>query len=429
MDRPSILPADSYIVINKTIINEVDRKLLTMLYQPIIGHMPLSLYFTLWADLDKLEIMSTELTHHHLMSSMKLPLEDIIEARTRLEAVGLLKTYVKRDNINNLIYEIYSPLSAYEFLNHPILSIVLFNNIGKKEYEKVVDYFKFPKIDLDEYSDITSSFSEIYEVIPSGSLESLISDIRKNNKQDLNIESKVDFNLLISSLPKNVSEKAFSKDIKELITKLVFVYNLDMLDLQNILRNSINEKGLIDKKVLRKSCRDFYKFETDGKLPSLVHKNQPEHLRNSDENLTKRNKMIKVFETMTPYNFLKSKYNGSEPTKREVNLLEELLVDIGLKAGVVNVLIDYVLKTMDNKLNKNYIDAIAGQWKRMNVETVSDAMDLCEKEHKRKVKGNVYKKDKELSSVTPSWFDKKVDKTELSSDEKLELDDMLKEFR
>ena len=45
----SVLPADTFIVVNKTILCDNDRKLLTLLYQPIIGSQAISLYYTLWA--------------------------------------------------------------------------------------------------------------------------------------------------------------------------------------------------------------------------------------------------------------------------------------------------------------------------------------------------------------------------------------------
>ena len=65
----SILPADSYVVVNKSLLNENDRLTLTMLYQPIVGSMAITLYYTLWADLDKSLILSKEYTHHHLMNN------------------------------------------------------------------------------------------------------------------------------------------------------------------------------------------------------------------------------------------------------------------------------------------------------------------------------------------------------------------------
>ena len=47
------------------------------------------------------------------------------------------------------------------------------------------------------------------------------------------------------------------------------------------------------------------------------------------------------------------------------------MVDLNMNPGVVNVLIDYVLRINDNKLVKSFVDSIASQWIRNKVETVS----------------------------------------------------------
>ncbi len=426
----NVLPADSYIVVNKTILSDTDRKILTMLYQPIIGQLPISLYFSLWSDLDKLEIMSTELTHHHLMSTMKLNLNDIIKAREQLEAVGLLKTYVKEeDSINNFIYEIYSPLTADEFLNHPILNIVLYNNIGKKEYDKIVKYFKIPKINLKDFKDITASFTEVFGITKNSSFEQ-ITDIKKKNHNKLDIKKDIDFSLLFSALPKSVVNKnTFTDDIKELITNLSFIYDLDILELENIVRSSMNEKGIISKVQLRKNARNYYQFENNSELPNLIYKSQPSYLTTELTGVSKREKIIHSFETLTPYQFLKGKQNNAEPTTRDLKLLERLLVDYELTPGVVNVLIDYILKINNEKLNKSYVETIAGQWKRLNIRTVEEALDIAQKEH------NKYKKKKEgkfaikNEADTPDWFDKKIEKNETTDVERESMEDLLKEFR
>ena len=95
MKEINILPADTFIVVNRTILNESDRKIISMLYQPIIGSLAVSLYYTLWSDLDKTEILSKEYTHHHLMTSLRIKMDSIITARKKLEATGLLKSFVK----------------------------------------------------------------------------------------------------------------------------------------------------------------------------------------------------------------------------------------------------------------------------------------------------------------------------------------------
>ena len=279
MKNITILPADTYTVVNKTVLNESDRKLISMLYQPIIGHTAVSLYLTLIDDLDKLEVMSDDLTHHHLMSTMQLKLEDIVIAREKLEATGLLKCYVKKGSINQYVYLIYSPITAHEFFNHPILNVVLYNNLGKKEYEKILNYYKIPRVNLKEYEDITSSFDEVFTSVKGNILE-IESDTTRRDSNNIQINKGIDFNLLISSIPsKLINEKTFSKDVKELINALSFTYNLNTLDIKGLVSDSINEKGLIDKTRLRKSCRDYYQFETAGSLPTLIYNKQPDYLK------------------------------------------------------------------------------------------------------------------------------------------------------
>ena len=125
MERKSLMPADTYIVTSKTILSSEDHKLLSSLYQPIVGSVAISLYFSLWSYLDGSECLSLEWTHHQLMANMKLKLSEIEVARTKLEAIGLLKTYFKEDHINHYVYQLYAPLSSREFFHNPILNTTL----------------------------------------------------------------------------------------------------------------------------------------------------------------------------------------------------------------------------------------------------------------------------------------------------------------
>ncbi|MEG1351186.1 MAG: DnaD domain protein [Bacilli bacterium] len=430
MKELTILPADLYTVVNKSDENYNARKVITMLYQPIIGYTAVSLYFTLVDDLDKSSYTTKALSHHHLMTMMQLKLDDIIIARKKLEAVGLLKTYFKEDNLHNYIYVIYSPMSVYEFLNHPILNVVLYNNIGKSEYDIIVDYYKVPRINLKEYEDITSSFNQVFTPI-SGNILIDNDNVIKSDSLGLSLSKKLDFDLIISSLPKNMyNEKCFNDTVKELIISLSFVYNIDELQMQGIIRNCLNEKGLIEKTELRKNCRNFYQFENNNKLPTLIYSKQPEYLKIPQGDSSKRAKMINAFETITPYDYLKSKYKTGSPSISELKIIESLMIDLGLRPGVVNVLIDYVLRINNQKLNKAYITTIAGQWNRLKIETVEDAMKVAEKEHKKLknilVKSN-YKPNNNESNL-PIWFNKNLEKEELTKDEEKELNDIMKEF-
>lgn len=434
MKNLTILPADTYTVINKTILNENDIKLISRLYQPIIGYTAVSLYLTLIDDLDKLQLMSEELTHHHLMATMQLRLEDIVVAREKLEASGLLKSYVKKDTINHYAYLIYSPLSASEFFNHPILNIVLYNNLGKKEYEKLLNYYKIPRINLKDYEDVTCSFNEVFTSV-KGSILQIEEDLTKRDSNNILLNKGIDFNLLISSLPKEqLHEKCFSQDVKDLINALSFAYNLNTLDMQGLIRNALNEKGMIDKNLLRKSCRDYYQFDNNGSLPTLIYNKQPEYLKKPKGDNSNWAKMVYTFENINPYQLLKARYKGGEPTDRDKRLIENLLVDQKLNPGVVNVLISYVLKINNEQLTKSYVEAIAGQWKRLNIETVEEAMKITEKEHKKlkkiiesKNNKDLSKKEKknQLDTKLPDWFNMNPDKTATTEEDTKEMEEIL----
>ena len=95
------------------------------------------------------------------------------------------------------------------------------------------------------------------------------------------------------------------------------------------------------------------------------------------------------------------------------------MIDYGLNPGVVNVLIDYVLKINNNKLTKNFVLAIASQWKRNNIKTVEEAIKLCKKENKAKKvqKTKILKKEEK-----PEWFNRNIEEDKASIDDIAKLE-------
>lgn len=416
--KENLLPADTYIVKNATILDGENRNILFKLYQPIIGAVAINLYLTLWSDLDSLLIMSTEYNHHNLMAKTRLKLEDLLEAREKLEAIGLLKSFAKKGSTNNYIYELYSPLEPYEFFNNPILAMSLESNVGKKEYKNIIKYFTIPKIKLEGYEEVTANFSDTFDIIENGFTSDNIANIRKVNQVDILVNSKIDLNSIFSSLPEElINIKTVTEDTKSLIYKLSFIYNLSDEELSELIRNSVNEKHIIDKKLLRKNCQNYYSFEHLGTTPSLIYKSQPEYLRTKVSDGSKKSKLIYTFETTSPYDYLTGKNKGVRPSKSDLAIIDELLIDYELNQGVVNVLIDYVLKINNNKLTKNFCLAIASQWKRSNIKTVPEAIEICKKENKGKkeMKKKTIKKEQK-----PDWYNKTIEE-EVASEEEIAL--------
>ena len=414
------LAADTFIVTNKTVLSNNDLSILLNLYQPLVGNEAISLYYTLWSYLDKSETISNEWTHHHLLKNMQITIREIDDARIKLEAIGLLKTYKKEGNVNNYIYEMYSPMSASEFINNPVLATALFNTIGKLEYEKIISFYKIPSLNLRDYEDITKSFSDVFGFYQGSINDNLIYDLRKSRYRHIEILSKIELNTILSLIPDELlNKKTINKSLKEYIYNIAYIYNYDNDDMVSLIRNSINDMHRIEKKLLRENAEKYYSFENLGKLPSLIYKNQPEYLRKKTNDDSNRSKMIYMFETTSPYDFINSKYKKGSPTATDLKIIAYLLLDLELKPGVVNVLIDYVLKINNNRLVKSYVDTIASQWSRANIETVEAAMNFAEQEYKRMRKNNnknnsvkIIKKEEK-----PDWFNQSIEENTASLDE------------
>ena len=423
MEIVTLLPADKYIVINKSILTDYDRSIIINLYEPLLGALATSLYFTLWNDLSIAALVSKDLVHHHLMSVLKTDIMTIKIARESLEAFGLLKTYVKSGSINDYVYELYSPVTPQEFFNHPILNIVLYNSVGDTEYENLKNMYKNYRYDLKEYTDITKKLDDVYDSVKF----TLTSDLRDKNTGNLLVKERINIDEILTSIPKGlINERTFTKKTRELINNLAFIYNIDTLKMIELIRCVLNEYGNIDKTALRLAARKDYQFKT-GSLPNLVYRTQPEYLKNPHGDNSKRGKIIAVFENTSPYDFLMYKNNFVKPTSHDLKLLEKLIVDMELQPAVVNVLIDYVLRKNNNKLTEGYVDAVASQWKRAGLKTAQEAMEFAAKEHKKMQKKSVQVKEKTVQEL-PSWFDKNIKEEDLSLEEEEELKNILKEF-
>lgn len=428
----NVSPSDTFVVINKTILND-KRTLLINLYQPLIGVVAIGLYNTLWSYLDRLELVSLEFTHNTLLNNMMISCTEFKDAREKLEAIGLIKTYVREESINNYVYELYSPMSAKEFLNNPILNTALLNALGPKEFERTIEYFKVPPINLRNYQDVTAKFSDTFLWTTNVMRNIELNNLKNKNTRALSIISKIDINTVLSLIPNDLlNHKSITKDMKEYIIKISFIYNYDNETMSEIIRNSLTDKRTIDKSKLRSVAEQFYKFENMGKLPSLIYRKQPEYLRSNKDGMTKRDRIINMFETTAPFDFIASKYKTGNPSDSDLKIISYLLLDLDLKPGVVNVLLDYVLRINNNKLTKSFVDTIASQWKKSNIETVDAAMKIAEEEHnKRKENENKKRNINNKSNVTilenkPSWFNQEIEEDSASEEEIRAFEELLK---
>lgn len=456
-----LVPVDRYIVYANGLLHDYDRKVLTFLYQPLIGSVCFSLYMTLWAELEENRLWSESSSHHILMNLLGINLNDIYEARLKLEGIGLLKTFVKEeDDIRSFIYELQPPLTPEQFFLDGMLNIYLYRKIGKNHFSRLKRFFSDHKNQVEnEYHDVTKAFQDVYSSATPKSIQymqDVASDLKADddkifigrNEQDaIQIDlNHFDFALLTAGLNESlVPKKALTKKVKDVISNLAFLYTIDAIQMKNIIFSAIDENNEINIEELRKAARDWYQFEHQDQLPSLIERIQPVSYQSQKvEPKTKEEKLIYYLETTSPLQVLKDVSGGAEPSQADIQIIEDVMFKQKLMPGVINVLIQFVMLRTDMKLTKSYVEKIAGHWTRKQIKTVKEAMELAKNEHRTyldwssgKKSGRTANKKPIRTEILPDWFDEEPQKAtnlpqkenEDAAAKKREIEEILKEFR
>ena len=395
-----LIPVDRYTVRSNGVLHDFDRKVLTLLYQPLIGYRALCLYMTLWSELELLS--EKETTHHSLMALMQCNLKEIYEERLKLEGIGLLKTYVNiehGDEPKLFIYELQPPLAPEQFFTDGMLNVFLYNRIGKHKFQQLKQFFSTSAIDQTKFSSVTRSF---HDVFASVHIEQMVANIHGEMQEDLQLadgyeyvgrkentyhldDDVFDFELFFAGLSKHmVPRRAITAKVKEAIKKLAFLYGIGPLDMQKIVMSVIDPSYHIDIDALRKAVHEWYEFERGDSLPNLSLRVQPLPYRTMTnvEPKTKEEQLMKQLETISPRQLLIEISGGAEPSMSDLQLIEDIMFQQKLLPGVVNVLIYYVMLRTNMKLSKKYVEKIASHWARKKVRTVKEAMELAKQEAK-----------------------------------------------
>ncbi|WLR50176.1 replication initiation and membrane attachment family protein [Bacillus tianshenii] len=451
-----VLPVDRYIVRKNGLLHAYDRNVVTLLYQPLIGAVATSLYMTLWTESDRLDGFTETVSHHRLMNSMQLNLQVIYNERLKLEGIGLLKTYVKKDedNVRTFLYELQPPLTPSQFFYDGVLNVYLYNRIGKSAFHQLKQYFSEQAVEKEQYEDITGSFYETFSSVSASELTARSKEafehfkpetgeayLEREKAKPVSIEERsFDFELFYNGLSKSmVPREVFTQDVKDVIVKLAFVYRISPLEMQKLVIQALNPAtDEIEIDQLRKAARDWYQLEHGGDLPTLSERHQPipTQTMRGKEPQTQEEQLVAHLENISPYECIYELSNGAVPSTEDLQLVEEVMLKQNLPAGVVNVLLQYVMLRSDMKLSKPYVRKIASHWARKNVRTVPEAMKIAKEEHQKYQEWEENKSKRSSSAPKrkfvrkeklPDWF-KKDETDEQSGQADESLDQMRKEL-
>lgn len=323
-------PQDSFEVIQDFYLNSQHLEILNRLFTPLIGPQAIGLYHFMHQFSNDVE---QPLTHYVIMNELKENLIDFRNQMDLLEAIGLMKSFVKHDEQQtHFIYQLIQPPSPSQFFNDPMLSVFLYSEVDKKRYQVLKKHFEQTFRDLSQYQQTTRKFTDVFKV-PNRILDIDTQNIPKASEYqglDLSNES-FDFDMLKQMLHNHfISNEIVTKDAKSLIVQLATLYGLTADAMKHIILNSITSAQQLSFEEMRKQARSYYLIEHENQLPKLELNKNIKHSDISTQNNeipdpeNDTEQWLQLLEKTSPIDMLAS-WSESEPTLSQKNMIEELI--------------------------------------------------------------------------------------------------------
>ncbi len=364
-------------------LSSSDYKVLSLLYQPMIGAEAQTLYTTLYQLINKTNRQAY--THMELFDLLNFKQAQFLKVRNKLEAINLITVYKKEDEY---LYFLKTPLSAKQFLVDTVLGSYLQSEIGEKNLDLVSSLFKTDSISTEGFNNVTKSFDTLYE-FKSLSLLNVSYPLQgRAQNGGSHINHKFNYEAFVEHLPPRLkTSQLLNQKFVEQINKISFVYQFDVSDMVRIYEQASLSRQVVNFAQLNLKAKKHY--EQKHQLLTIKQKDIPK---------------TSLIDQVAPQVIIQ-KYAKTDQQGIALATATSLLERNAVEPGIVNVILMLVLKHKDGVLpNINYMETVLHDWLNKGVTTTQDAI-----EHSQNIESRYKKKTKAKSTKEPDWMDSYID--------------------
>lgn len=352
-------------------LSATDLDALMTLYQPLVGGDAILVYLTLASESRN----TMQMNHARLFRLMnEIQLDTFLHAKARLEEYMLLRTFVKEgETRNTYMYMLISPLNAKDFLATSLYASRFMRTAGKKTYDENMSRFAYSFVKTDGYKEVTAAMKNVKEEDYDNAIT--YKPIQPRFRfQDDDTTINFDYDHFIATTSTSVFPSELrTQENMSYIGKLATLYGLSADRMRINVAHSISLKHMtLD--------RERLKFLCENGKPDITKAKDPY--------------------TLPPVSFLMGKQNGASVTLTDKKILERLAMDMHFSPVVINIMIEYILKVSDNRLNPRFVDMVASEWARDGIETREQAL----LETKKTITKTNHKYTKPVQISTPEYF-------------------------
>lgn len=427
-------------------LSGMDHKMLTYIYQPMVGGFAISLYQLLYHHVPTERVGYSRVEQQRrLFLTLGVDLSEkgrkyMIEQTSKLEAVGLLQSsriYVPETDDILYEYELMAPLTPNEFFKTQHLTLFLRDKVGKFSVLSLREEFCTEEPaelaqDAIHKEDLSIPFYELFELnthVIDYELEQALSEVAPSRQPGFKMSSQegdLNYADIISRFPRISTNRAFVERLRYdqeqlgMINYIVRKYNLTLQDICSLLDEDgiFSEQGEISLDLLQHRANlQFRQGKKRGeendryvkKVAASRAESEPQDSETKAEYAVEMEYYLDVpvqfqgkcdihqYNMMLrnePYTIMLRKFFPGAVPDNMMDMFEKIDLNYKLPEEVINVLIHYLMTLLvsgsDQRINRNFVDAIAANMllKQVNsyekaVQHIRDQSNLKQKQEQR----------------------------------------------
>ncbi|WP_054958184.1 DnaD domain protein [Paenibacillus dakarensis] len=432
-----------YCVYRDFCLSGLDDKMLSSIYQPMVGAFGISFYrlLIMHVPMEKVGYSAIEQQRRLFLTLGLEPSEKgrryLIEQTSKLEAVGLLQTsrmYVPETDDYVYEYELQAPLSPSEFFNTQHLTLLLRDKVGKFAVMSLREqlWSKEPQewsgISLNK-ENISVPFYDIFELnthVIDYELEQALTEVEPVRspavQQSVPQGEGLNYSDIILRFPRESKNRVFVERLRYdheqmgIVNYVVRKYDLSVQDLCRLLDEDDIFSGtgevILDELQHRASLhfRQGMKMQekrqiTAGKVVALHQELNTDPDAPAEEHAVQMEYYVEVpsqFQSKCdihqynmmlrnePYTkLLQTFFPGTVPA-HFMEMFEKIDLSYKLPGEVINVLIHYLMSLIaaggEQRINRNFVEAIASNMLLKQVNSYEKAVQYIRDQAKMKGK-------------------------------------------
>lgn len=409
-------PKQPFYVANQIVLTTKDQKVLTKLYQPLVGVLGIGLYTTLVNEFDTIPFAGDYKTLYQLQDQTDSDLKSIFSSLHHLEAVGLLKTYLGQNPVLGevLIFQLLPVPSPQEFFKTFLLSSLLRERLGTVSFERLVKEFTPRQFSgLKDAAEVTAGFFDVFHlsqdtaIEPPPAVKEASEKVGKPEKIQVDLGAsahKIDWDFLIALFDAyHINKNEIDKHRSE-ISQLISFYDLSEQDFINeaMLTFSAGKSALDMQAIAAVIAENYGKKRTKASVHKQITpaKDSLATIKNLSAQDDELLKTINKYSTIDYLYHLKEE-KGGYVTANEKKVIYRLQNQYGLSPQLINVLI-YTCLEYDSVLAPNLADRIANDWLQKGVTTAVQAIEYVKNRRKKYQQRRYQVKNKPVKK-TNNW--------------------------